>query len=107
MALVGHFFGAYTPGMDQRPSEPIDVEYEQRDLIDRYPRLGRATSQLERSLGPSCILSLVIAFLVLVVVRRFVNFGWIGTAILALVIWYGVISLLVRWPLLRSDSDQE
>ena len=93
--------------MDKQPSEPIDVDYEERDVFDRYPRLGRATTQLEGSLGPSCILSLVIVFLLLVILRRFVNFGWIGTGILALLIWYAVISVLVRWPLLRSDSSED
>ena len=93
--------------MSHQPPEPNEVESEVGDVFDRHPILGRATSQLEHSLGPSCILSLVIVFLLLAVLRRFVNFGWIGTGILALVIWYAVMSLLVRWPALRSEAEDE
>ena len=92
--------------MAHRPPDPIDIEYEVRDVFDRHPRLGRATTQLERSLGPSCLLSLVIVFLLLVLLRRFVHFGWIGTGILALVIWYAVMTLLVRWRPARLNDEE-
>jgi hypothetical protein len=91
--------------MTRRPPEPIDVEYEERDVVDSFPPLGRSATHLERSLGPSCLLSLVIVFLLLVVLRRFMNFGWMGTGILAVAIWYGVFALLVRWRPIRVDDE--
>ena len=83
--------------MPRRPPDPIDSIPEDRDLFDAIPPIGRATSQIERSFGPSCLLSLVIVFLLLVILRRFIAVGWIGTGILVLVIWYGVFALLIRW----------
>ena len=83
--------------MTGRNREPGDATTEDRDLLDTFPRLGRATSQIERSFGPSCLLSLVIVLLLLVVLRRFITVGWLGTGILVLVIWYGVFALLIRW----------
>jgi hypothetical protein len=38
------------------------------DFFDR-PMVGRATTQLERSFGPSCLLSLVIVFLLTIVLK--------------------------------------
>ena len=84
--------------------DPNDAEDEHGDLIDAIPVLDRATTGLERSFGPSCLLSLVIVFLLLVILRRYVRFGWIGTGVLALVVWYAVFALLVRW---RPDRFQD
>lgn len=67
------------------------------DLIDALPFVGRATTQLERSFGPSCLLSLIIVFLLAVAIRRFVQVGWVGFGVLLLVVWFGVLMLLVRW----------
>jgi len=69
----------------------------ERDLIDALPVVGRATTQLERSVGPSCLLSLVIVFLLALVLRRFVGIGFVGFGVLLLAVWFGVLLLLVRW----------
>ncbi|MDP9366301.1 MAG: hypothetical protein M3Q10_19110 [Chloroflexota bacterium] len=69
----------------------------ERDLIDARPVVGRATTQLERSVGPSCLLSLIIVFLLALVLRRFVGIGFLGFGVLLLVVWFGVLLLLVRW----------
>lgn len=67
------------------------------DLLDAIPAVGRATSQLERSFGPSCLLSLIIVFLLALVLKRFMNLSWIGLGCITGVIWFGVLMLLIRW----------
>lgn len=76
------------------------------DLIDAIPVLGRATTQLERSFGPSCLLSLIIVLLLALAIRRFVKVGWVGLGVLLIAVWFGVLLLLVRW---RADriGDEE
>jgi hypothetical protein len=69
----------------------------ERDLIDAVPVVGRATTQLERSVGPSCLLSLVIVFLLALVLRRFVGIGFVGVGVLLVAVWFAVLLLLVRW----------
>ena len=68
-----------------------------RDLIDAVPGLGRATTQLERSLGPSCLLSLIIVFLLALVLKRFLRLSWLGLGVVAVAIWFGILLLVVRW----------
>lgn len=82
-----------------------EADHEQ-DFIDAVPGLGRATTRLERSVGPSCLLSLVIVFLLALVIRRFVHVGFGGVAVLLAAVWFGVLLLLVRW---RPDhvADEE
>jgi hypothetical protein len=86
-----------------------DSQHEpERDLLDRLPVLGRATTQLERSFGPSCLLSLIIVFLLAVVLKRFLSLSWIGLGLLSIVIWLGVLTLLIRWRGDRvADEDWE
>jgi len=67
------------------------------DLLDRFPRIERATTRLERSFGPSCLLSMVITVLFLLLVKRYLNLSWAGMGIMTLVIWFGVLALLVKW----------
>ena len=79
-----------------------------RDLIDSVPSLGRATTQLERSFGPSCLLSLIIVFLLALVLKRFMHLSWLGLGVLLLGVWFGVLLLLVRWrPDYVDDEDWE
>ena len=87
---------------DQSPAPTGD-----RDLVDRLPAVDRATTQLERSFGPSCLLSLVIVFLLIVVLKRYIQVSWISLAILTALIWFGVLTLLVRWRPDRVDASDD
>jgi hypothetical protein len=71
------------------------------DLIDSMPLVGRATTQLERSFGPSCLLSLVIVLLLVMVLKRYLQLPWLTLFILTGIIWLLVLTLLVRW---RPDN---
>jgi hypothetical protein len=68
-----------------------------RDLIDAIPLVGRATTQFERSFGPSCLLSLIIVLLLVLVIKRFMHLSWTGLGIVTIGVWLGVLLLLVRW----------
>ena len=67
------------------------------DLIDAIPAVGRATTQLERSFGPSCLLSLIIVLLLTLVLKRYVGISWTALGCVTGVVWFGVLMLLVRW----------
>jgi hypothetical protein len=75
----------------------LDDEQPETDLIDAIPVVGRATTQLERSFGPSCLLSLVIVLLLVMVLKRFMQIGWGALVCLLIFVWLGVLTLLVRW----------
>lgn len=98
--------------MARRPPDPdpIDIEYvelESRDILDSHPRLERATTQLERSFGPSCLLSGVIVLLLLVIFRRYLQVPWFALVCMAFLVWFAVLSLLVRWrPYWVDESDE-
>ncbi len=76
-----------------RRAEADDPE----DAIDAVPVLGRATTQLERSFGPSCLLSLIIVLLLMMVVKRYLPVSWPMLGCLVFFTWAGVLILLVRW----------
>jgi hypothetical protein len=67
------------------------------DLFDSLPIVGRATTQLERSFGPSCLLSLIIVLLLLVIFRRYFQLSWAGMFCVSFLVWFGVLMLLIRW----------
>ncbi|MCC6312928.1 MAG: hypothetical protein IT337_02855 [Thermomicrobiales bacterium] len=77
----------------QTPPEP------RRPFVDLTPAGSsgdpRAT-ELQRSLGPSFLLSLVITFLLLLALKRVIRVGPMGMAVVALVVWALVLALLVR-----------
>ena len=74
--------------------------------LESAPFVGRATTQLERSFGPSCLLSLIIAALLTIVLKRYVHLSWTFLAVVVFVIWFGVLTLLVRWrPDVVVDED--
>jgi hypothetical protein len=94
---------SYTPFMahsDHRAGREADG-----DLLDAVPVVRRATTQLERSLGPSCLLSLVIVLLLTVIVKRYTGVSWTGLACITAVVWFGVLMLLVRWRPDVADED--
>lgn len=93
--------------MSNRLPESSDTNQQDGDLFDRLMPLGRATSRLERSYGPSCMLSMVIVFILLLMVRRFLAVGWVGTGVLALILWYIFFAVLTRWrPGRGRDEDR-
>lgn len=68
----------------------------------------RTTTQLERSFGPSCLLSMVIVLLIVLLLKRYVQLPWAGLACLTVGIWFAVLLLLVRWrPDRVSEGDDE
>ncbi len=77
------------------------------DILESAPFVGRATTQLERSLGPSCLLSLIIVALSTIVVKRYLQLSWNVVACFSLLVWFGVLTLLVRWrPDVVVDEDE-
>ncbi len=80
-----------------RPDEVEHVDIRPEDVFDAVPRFERATTQLERSFGPSCLLSLIIVFLLLVIMKRFVQLPWPMLLLLVAGTWFAVLLLLVRW----------
>lgn len=93
----------YTPTMD-RTDQPLGDQ--DRDLIESAPFVGRATTQLERSVGPSCLLSLVIVFLLAIVLRRFMSVSITGLGCMTVVVWFAIMLLLVRWrPEVVDDPE--
>ncbi len=75
------------------------------DLIARFPAVTRSTSQLERSFGPSCLLSMVIVLLVVLLLKRYMQLPWTALVLLTLGIWFAVLVLLVRWRPDRVNED--
>lgn len=83
------------PGFDQ-----------ERDLLDQameYRLISAPVSRLQRVFGPSCMASLVILLLLVVLFRRWVHLPWFGMAILLLVIWMIVLAIMVRFR--NPDPD--
>ena len=52
------------------------------DVIEPRATFERATTQLERSFGPSCLLSLIIVFLLVVILKRYMQLPWMMLIIL-------------------------
>lgn len=75
------------------------------DLIARFPAVTRPTTQLERSFGPSCLLSMVIVLLIVLLLKRYMQLPWTALAFLTLGIWLAVLVLLVRWRPDRVTED--
>ena len=91
--------------MSNRGRESSGAGRPDGDLFDRLIPLGRATDRLERSYGPSCMLSMVVVVLLLLMVRRFLALGWVGTGVFAVILWYAVFAFLIRWRPRRTDDN--
>jgi hypothetical protein len=76
---------------DQRPQPDED-----RDLLDSIPGFERMSTSLQRSFGPSCLLSLIIAALIFIVLRRYIRLPLPGMVILLFGVWWAVLVVLVR-----------
>ena len=82
---------------------------DERDLLDsamELPLVGAGVTRLRRVLGPSCLASLVIFLLFMVLFRRWVRLPPIGMLILLIVIWWLVLSLSVRFRNPNPDGDE-
>lgn len=91
-------------GATERRPEPEIIEVE---VVDAVPVVERATTQFERSFGPSCLLSLVIVFLLLLTLRRYLEVSWGMLFCIVFFTWLGVLTLLVRWrPDRVMDEDE-
>lgn len=78
------------------------------DMIDRareMPVIGPISSRLERVLGPSCFLSLVLVAVILLTVSKYVSLPLPAMVVFAGLIWVGVLSVLVRWRNPNPDGD--
>lgn len=76
---------------------------DERDFIDAIPGMNRMTTSLQRSVAPSCLLSLIVSALVIIVLRRYVKLPLPGLAALCLVVWWATLVVLVR--LGGADDD--
>ena len=76
--------------------DPAPKRQNERDLIGAIPGFDRFATNLQRSVGPSCLLSLVISALVIIILRRYVRLPLPGMLILTLVVWWAVLVILVR-----------
>ena len=75
-------------------------EDEERDLIDaamEAPIVGAGITRLQRVVGPSCLLSLVILLIFIVVTRSWLHLPWPAMLFVSAVVWMLVLSVLVRW----------
>lgn len=75
-----------------RQQQPDD----ERDLLDAIPGFERVSSNLQRSVGPSCFFSLIIAALLLIIIRRYVRVPFPAMILLTIAVWWGVLVVLVR-----------
>jgi hypothetical protein len=66
------------------------------DWIDTNPIARRVASNLERSVRPSCFLSLVITAILVILIRRYIKIPFAGMVILTVVVWWAVLVVLVR-----------
>lgn len=89
--------------MSNRPLQPQNED--DRDLIDAIPGLNRVATSLQRSVGPSCLLSLIISALIIILLRRYVRLPLPGMAILAFAVWWATLVVMVRLGGSNSDDD--
>jgi hypothetical protein len=89
-------------GQDPKPPEEPDL----LDSAMELPLVGAGVSRLQRVLGPSCLASLVIFLLFMVLFRRWVRLPPIGMLILLIIIWWLVLSLSVRFRNPNPDDDE-
>lgn len=76
-----------------------------RDLLDSIPGFDRMSTNLQRSFGPSCLLSLIIAALIIIVLRRYIRLPLPGMVILIFGVWWAVLVILVRLGGPVQDDD--
>lgn len=79
------------------------------DLLDaamenRYVNAG--VTRLQRVFGPSCLASLVILLILVVLFRRWIHLPPVGMLALAIVVWMFVLGVMVRFRNDNPDGDE-
>lgn len=77
--------------MSSRPPDNSD-----QDIFDTVPVLNKVSTNLQRSLGPSCFLSLIISALIIILIRRYLKLPFIGMVGVTVFVWWAVLVVLVR-----------
>lgn len=75
---------------------PPRLPDDERDLIDAIPGFERFSSNLQRSVGPSCLLGLIITALLVIIIRRYVRIPFPAMVVLTFFVWWAVLVVLVR-----------
>jgi hypothetical protein len=78
---------------------------EDRDLISAIPGFDRFSSNLQQSVGPSCLLGLVITVLLIVILRRYVRLPLPAMVLLSFAVWWAVLVVLVRLGRVPGDDE--
>lgn len=90
---------------DKVDPEPVRRPRSPRKSGSRFLGVNEDASPLERALGPSCLLSLVIVALLLVAFRRLFSAPPTVIALIALVVFAVVLIILLRMRPLRIDNN--
>lgn len=85
-----------------RPPDPT----EDSDWIDTNPLARRVASNLERSFRPSCLISLIVTALIVIILRRYFKLPLAGMAVLTAIVWWAVLVVLVRLSGPNIDEDE-
>jgi predicted RND superfamily exporter protein len=78
---------------------------EELDWIDTNPIARRVASNLERSFRPSCLISLIITAILVILIRRYIKLPIAGMVIMTFVIWWAVLVVMVRLSGPNIDDD--
>jgi hypothetical protein len=100
VSAAGNAYHTFMPG--PHPEPPTE---EDRDWLDAVPGFNRASTNLQRSMGPSCLLSLIITALILVLLRRYLRLPLPGMLLVTFAIWWAVLTVLVRLGRPTQDDD--
>lgn len=88
-----------------KANDPKRNDNDETDMLDSIPGFDRLSTNLQRAIGPSCLLSLIITALVLVVLRRYIKLPLTGLFVVTLIIWWGVLVIMVRLGGPTRDDD--
>jgi hypothetical protein len=88
--------------------QPTQPSQDETDLLDaamenRYVNAG--VTRLQRVFGPSCLASLVILLILVVLFRRWVHLPPVGMFGLAIIVWMLVLGVMVRFRNDNPDGD--
>ena len=87
--------------MSTRPDDPPDMIDRAREM----PVVGPISTRLERVLGPSCFLSLVLVAVILLTLGKYVALPLPAMLVFAGLIWVAVLTVLVRWRNPNPDGE--
>ncbi len=87
-------------------NDPRRNQDDEPDFLDAIPGFDRVSTNLQRAIGPSCLLSLIITALVLVILRRYIKLPLTGLFVMTVIIWWAVLVILVRLGGPLADDDE-